>query len=120
MHYLLILNLLAAVSKAALIVDYNAPGPVSDLGSPQLESTPWQFEDSHDADSHAYIRPQHDPDGKPALHYHRDPSYRRAEVKAKGKYEPNKNYFVGYEFRLSNIHEHLALFQWYASSARLC
>ena len=112
MRYLMILCLLASSSRAALIVDYNAPGSVSDLGSPQLESSPGHFEGSTNAGAHAYIKPDSDPDEKPALHYYRDSWYRRAEVLAKGHYGPNENYFVGYKFRLSDIHEHLALFQW--------
>ena len=102
-------------TTSTLLVDYTAPSPASALGSPQLEGSYLgdHLDPSAPAGSPAYIQPGTDANGKPALHYHREPEDRRAEVKAKGTYAAGKQYFVGYEFRLSNVHEHLALFQWY-------
>ena len=114
MFNVLIICLLAATMNATLIVNYSAPGLATDLGTPQLESTAGHPVPADATNGQAYIKPDYDSSGKPALHYHRDPSYRRAEVKAKGNYAENKRYFVGYQFSLSNIHEHLVLFQWYA------
>ena len=116
---LLILAAATALSKASLLVDYQAPDPASTIGQPQLQDDASSSIKSsrimrrdYQNDT-CYIKPGQDPDGRAALHFHRDPSHRRAEVKAKGDYSEGKKYFVGYEFRLSNIHEHLALFQWY-------
>ena len=103
---------------ASLLIDYTAPGDATGIGSCQLEGA--ELGDRIDCPNNdpatknkIYIRPGNDPAGRPALHFHRDPQYRRAEIKAKGDYAAGKKYFVGYEFRLENIHQHLTLFQWY-------
>ncbi|KAL9102999.1 MAG: hypothetical protein Q9163_001919 [Psora crenata] len=112
MHHILLVLLSAALSCATLLVDYTAPASVSALGSPQLQSAEGNFISASEGGSHGYIRTEKDEDGREALHFHRDPTYRRAEVLAKGSYAEGKRYFVGYEFKLSNVHQHLALFQW--------
>lgn len=102
-----------SLSTSTLLINYAAHSPVSALGECQLEGS---FHGDHIAcpgNSSIYIKTGTDPDGKPALHYHRDPTFRRAEVKGAGAYAENKHYYVGYEFRLGNIHEGLTVFQWY-------
>ena len=105
------------LTTATLLVDYTAPAAVSNLGTPQLEgaSLGAHLDAAAAVGSPAFIQPGTDPDGKAALHFHRNSGDRRAEVEAKGTYAAGKQYFVGYEFRLSNVHEHLAIFQWYVS-----
>lgn len=106
---------ITTLATATLLVDYTAPAAVSDLGTPQLEAATLgaQLNAAAAVGSPAFIQPGKDLEGKPALHFHRDAGDRRAEVKAKGDYSAGKHYFVGYEFSLSNVHEHLAIFQWY-------
>ena len=109
----IVLSTLFRLSTSTLLINYSAPSPISTLGECQLEGS---FHGDHIAcpgNSSIYIKTGNDPDGKPALHYHRDPTFRRAEVKGAGAYAENKHYYVGYEFRLGNVHEHLALFQWW-------
>ena len=103
------------LTVSTLLVEYTAPSPASALGSPELEGSYLgdHLDPSAPLGSPAYIQPDIDPNSKPCLHYHRDPEDRRAEVKAKGTYAAGQHYFVGYEFRLGNVHEHLAIFQWY-------
>ena len=110
----IVASLFVIHTTSTLLVDYTAPSPASALGSPQLEGSSLgdHLDASAPSGSPAYIQPGADPNGKPALHYHRAAGDRRAEVEAKGTYAAGKQYFVGYEFRLSNVHEHLALFQW--------
>ncbi|KAL9124822.1 MAG: hypothetical protein Q9217_005889, partial [Psora testacea] len=112
MRHIVSILLSVALSSTTLLVDYTAPASVSELGSPQLESREGNFISASEGGSHVYIETGQDEDGRKALHFHRDATYRRAEVKAKGNYAEGKKYFVGYEFRLSNVHQHLALFQW--------
>lgn len=105
--------LLPLLASSTLLVDYTAPAATSVLGTCQLEAA-----ELHDAvacpgNANVYIKPGQDPAGKAALHYHREAGYRRAEVKAAGDYSAGKHYYAGYEFRLGNLHEHLAIFQWY-------
>ena len=106
---LLALSTWLSLSTSTLLIDYSAPSPATDLGECQLEGTVYI---PCPGNSSIYIKPGADPTGRPALHYHRDPAFRRAEVKGKGPYAANKHYYVGYEFSLSNVHEHLAIFQW--------
>ena len=110
-----------SLTTATLLIDYTAPAAVSLMGSCQLEGSSLGDHIECPGNSDIYIKPGKDPKGKAALHFHRDPDFRRAEVKGKGNYAGEKSYFVGYEFKLSNYHEHLALFQWYgpSSSTRL-
>ena len=103
-----------ASSTSTLLIDYSALSPIPDLGECQLEGSFLHDTIPCPGNSSIYIKPGADTTGKPALHYHRDPTFRRAEVEGKGPYAANKNYYVGYEFSLSNVHEHLAIFQWYA------
>ncbi|KAF6223694.1 hypothetical protein HO133_000537 [Letharia lupina] len=106
------LSVLLSLSTSTLLIDYSAPSPISALGECQLEGNFHRDYIACPGNSSIYIKTGTDPDGKPALHYHRDPRFRRAEVKGAGAYAANKHYYVGYEFRLGNVHEHLAVFQW--------
>ena len=114
----MLLHALALVSSlsfttSTLLINYAAPAAISSLGSCQLEGSSLGDKISCPGNDNVYIKPSTDPEGQPALHYHRGPEYRRAEVKGKGTYEADKTYFVGYEFNLADYHEHLAIFQWY-------
>ena len=101
-----------SLSTSTLIINYSAPSPISDLGQCQLEGSFLHDRIPCPGNSSIYITPGADATGKPALHYHRDPTFRRAEVEGKGPYAANQHYYVGYEFSLGNVHEHLAIFQW--------
>ena len=109
--------LAAAAASASLLVDFKASDDPSNIGKLQLQGdgpSPIKSDaDLGDGEDASYIKQGNDPDGQAALHFHRDPAHRRAEIKAKGEYSAGKKYFIGYEFRLSNIHEHLSIFQWY-------
>ena len=107
------LLLLLPSAIAILLIDFAAPGDMSDIGSCQLEGSSLGDHIDCPGNDAIYIKPGQDPQGKAALHYHREPSFRRAEMKGKGDYAAGKKYYVGYEFQLSHVHEHLALFQWY-------
>lgn len=107
-----VLTILTSISSATLLVDYSPPSSASSLGEVQLETSSGNFVSPSSAGTDAYIKPDTDPNGKPCLHFHRAPSYNRAEVKIKGDYAAGKNYYVGYEFALGAVHEHLSIFQW--------
>ena len=100
-------------TTSTLLINYAAPAPISELGSCQLEGSYLGDKIPCPGNDNIYIKPGTDPKGQAALHYHRDPDFRRAEVKGAGTYAADKTYFVGYEFSLANYHEHLAIFQWY-------
>ena len=102
-----------SVTTSTLLINYSAPAAISELGSCQLEGSSLGDKIPCPGNDNVYIKPGTDPKGQAALHYHRGPDYRRAEVKGKGIYTADKTYFVGYEFNLANYDEHLAIFQWY-------
>lgn len=108
---LLSLSLLS-LANARLLIDYTGSSPASSLGSCQLEGAELGDRIDCPGDSSVYIKPGADARGTPALHFHRDATVRRAEVKGSGDYSAGKNYYMGYEFRLGNPHQHLAIFQW--------
>ncbi len=108
---LLILALLSFLcfSNARLLVDYRGGQPASQLGMVQYEG---QYLGDHvDKSSDVYIRPG-TMDGEHCLHYHRAAHFRRAEVKALGKYAQDEHYYIGYELQLSHSLPGLVLFQW--------
>ena len=100
-------------ATSTLLINYAAPSPISEFGSCQLEGSYLGDKIPCPGNDNVYIKPGTDPKGQAALHYHRDPEFRRAEVKGAGTYAADRTYFVGYEFTLANYHEHLAIFQWY-------
>lgn len=112
---LLALPFLAAIvsyAYAAVIIDYRGGNPASDMGKVQLEGTFKHDWIKKDNDS-IFIRPGTDPHcGAPVLHYHRDPVYRRAEVKGKGVYAENKGYDIQYNVSFARSHNGLSIFQW--------
>lgn len=82
---LLTLTVLLSLSTSTLLINYSVPSPFSTLGQCQLEGS---FHSDHIAcpgNSSIYIKTDTNPDGKTALHYHRDPTFRRAEVKGVGR-----------------------------------
>ena len=106
------LSLLILSARATLLIDYTPSLPISSLGTAQLEGSELGDHIPLPGNDSIYIRTGTDPAGTPALNFHRDATFRRAEVKGKGSYEEEKRYFVGYEFRLGNVHEALTIFQW--------
>lgn len=111
-----LISALSSLSTATLLIDYSAPSATASLGSCQLEGSYLHDTIACPGNSSIYIKPSTDSEGTPALHYHRDPNFRRAEVKGAGDYAAEKTYFVGYKFSLGNVHEHLALFQCYVDA----
>ncbi|MCJ1452529.1 hypothetical protein MMC28_002872 [Mycoblastus sanguinarius] len=115
LYHLLLFHLSLSLTTATLLINYSAPAAISSLGTCQLEGS--FLGDTiecptNPSNNSIYIRDGSDPSGTPALHYHRDPHFRRAEVKGAGTYEADQTYYIGYEFMLGNVHEHLAIFQW--------
>lgn len=118
MKYSLFLALSTALlATSRLLVDYTGGQPVSALGDLGLEGQELNcLMHNEKAGNSLFIRPETDSsNGRPSLHFKRDPHFRRAEVRAMGKNKPvvNKTYYIGYNFRLSTVHESLVIFQWY-------
>jgi hypothetical protein len=105
-------SLYLSLATATLIVDFQGSDNVSALGKPQLEGQNHGDRIAYPGNASIYIRSDKDSNGTPALHYHRDAHYRRAEVEAKGTYAAGKTYFTGYTFMLERSHQGLAIFQW--------
>ncbi|KAF9884409.1 hypothetical protein FE257_001809 [Aspergillus nanangensis] len=64
-----------------------------------------------------FIKLGNDPDGTPALHFHRIKDYIRAEYHAlPGKIEADQTYYIGYKFQLGAIEQDLMVFQFKAYS----
>jgi len=109
------ISLLAVAAQAKLLIDFTGGDPVSKLGIPELEGQ--NLGDTISASqggNNVFIRTANDTvTGRKALHYHRDPHFRRAEVRAlEGQFQINKTYFIGYTVRLTRQHDSLVLFQW--------
>src|SRR4030081_3716788 len=94
---------LTLVADAALLIDYTGGQPASVMGGAQLEGQHLGDKIPLPGNSSIFIKPGNDSNGRPALHYHRDPHFRRTEVHGKGSYAANHTYFVGYNFRLPHI-----------------
>jgi hypothetical protein len=111
----LTLSFLAATlssTYAAVIIDYRGGGPASDMGKVQLEGT-FKHDWITKGNDSIFIKPGIDPHrGTPVLHYHREPVYRRAEVKGKGAYAANKGYDIQYNVSFARSHNRVAIFQW--------
>lgn len=71
------------LAAAGIIVDFSPSSDTQVLGTPELEGLDLGCKITNAGDA-AYIRSGSvDPsNGRKALHYHRDPHFRRAEVKA--------------------------------------
>ncbi|KAL6717805.1 hypothetical protein ACLMJK_003890 [Lecanora helva] len=102
----------AHLTTASLLIDFSGSDDLKSLGTCQLEGSYLGDHIGCPGNSSIYIKPGQDDQGKAALHYHRNPTFRRAEVKGKGKYSEGQNYFMGYQFQLANVHEALTIFQW--------
>ncbi|KAI9774084.1 MAG: hypothetical protein M1840_005177 [Geoglossum simile] len=98
-----------ALSKS--LINYKGGQPVSILGTPQLEGQELGDKIS-DNTANVFIKLGEHPNGVPALWFHRDASFRRAEVKGAGDYLPDKTYVINYEFMLGSSYNKLAIFQW--------
>lgn len=112
---LISLLLAAATAQAALLVDYRGGQPATQLGNVELEGNALGCRiQNGKAGNAAFIRPEKDPKtGRDSLHLHRDPNFRRAEVKVLGgKIQSGKTYYIGYEFRLRAKGNSLVVFQW--------
>jgi len=112
---LLFAQVLISIAQAALLIDYRGGEPANKLGNAELEGNALGCKIKNGkAGNAAFIRPGKDPKtGREALHLHRDPHFRRAEVKALGgQIKAGKTYYIGYEFRLRAKGESLVIFQW--------
>ncbi|KAI5778633.1 hypothetical protein EDC01DRAFT_340133 [Geopyxis carbonaria] len=110
-----ILPLLASMASAKVLLDYKGGQPASDLGNVELEGQNLGDKiKAGDGGDDVYIRPETDPEsGLEALHYHREPHFRRTEVKAMAnKIEEDKTYYIGYHLRLEKTANSLVIFQW--------
>ncbi|PUU77291.1 hypothetical protein B9Z19DRAFT_1146428 [Tuber borchii] len=104
------------LAAAKLIIDFKGGDHPSTLGVVELEGQDLGCKLTS-AGNAAFIRTEKDPvTGTDALHYHRDPHFRRAEVKAMAEADnkavEDKTYYIGYNFRLEKTHESLVIFQW--------
>lgn len=120
MKYSLALLLSSALlATSTLIVDYHGGDAPSVLGNVELEGQELGCKiNNGQAGNAVFIKNEVDATtGMNSLHYKRDPHFRRAEVKAlatsSNKAKVNKTYYIGYNFRLSQAHDGLVIFQWY-------
>ncbi|KAL7275384.1 hypothetical protein RUND412_001662 [Rhizina undulata] len=110
---LFLLPALLSVANAKLLLDYKGGDKASVLGNVELEGQ--ELHDHiKDGGKNVYIKPGNDPEANlPALHYHREAHFRRAEVKAlTDKIEEGKTYYIGYHLRVPKTRNSLVLFQW--------
>jgi hypothetical protein len=98
-------------SLPTTILCYTGGQPVTLLGKPQLEGQNLGDKVPNNT-GQVYIKPGTDQRGVPALQYHRDAHFRRAEVEALGVYGPEKTYRIEYHFSLTRSFEKLVVFQW--------
>ncbi|KAL7272649.1 hypothetical protein RUND412_004538 [Rhizina undulata] len=119
LQLLLLPFLLSPIVTGTLLVDYRGGDAPSVLGNAELEGQDLGCKIINgDAGNAAYIRAELDAaTGKPSLHFHRDPHFRRAEVKALpgGTYPQaveNRTYYIGYHFRVATEVDSLVIFQW--------
>jgi len=110
---------LPLLASARLLVDYTGGSNFDSrsFGNKELEGNALGCKISQAGDA-AFIRSGTDPSNKrPALHFHRDPHFRRAEVKALGQgtgkeVVKDRTYYIGYNFRLDRKANGLVIFQW--------
>lgn len=108
----------ALLASAKLIVDFEGGvDPITDLGNAELEGQDLGCKITNgQAGDAAYIRNGVDKaTGQKALRFHRDPHFRRAEVKGMvgdKKAKEGKTYYIGYHFRLDKAKSGLDIFQW--------
>ena len=109
-----LLAALAALARASLLVDYTGGEDTDLLGSCQLEGQNLGDSIKCPGNSSISIQPGKDPGEKQALVYHRDSHFRRAEVKAGSEemWKAETEYYVGYDFMITNQRKSLVLFQW--------
>lgn len=68
-----------------------------------------------------YIELETDPEGTPALHYHRKQGDIRAEYHAlAGKTQKDSTYYIGYKFSLADIQHSLMIWQLYVQEFPKC
>ena len=110
----LLLSSVLSFATSSLLVDFKGSDDTSALGSCQLEGQNLGDHIPCPGNDQVFIKPGRDPAGKAALTYHRDPHFRRTEVRAGevSMWEAEKTYFIGYSFMLSNIQNSLVIFQW--------
>ena len=114
MYRLLLLCLLPflPLSISTLLVNFIGDDPTDTLGRCRLEGQNIGDDVVCPGNSSVFIKPSVDLQNKTCLQYHRSAHFRCAEVKMNGEYRPNKNYYIGFSFQLSNIRDKLVLFQW--------
>ncbi|KAI5783649.1 hypothetical protein EDC01DRAFT_618727 [Geopyxis carbonaria] len=108
-----IIPLMIASASSKLLVDYKGGQAATVLGNPEIEGQNRGDKPTNPGNK-IYIKPGKDPlNGLQALHYHRDPHYRRTEVRAlANKIQKNKTYYIGYHLRLTKSFNNLVIFQW--------
>ncbi|KAF9886525.1 hypothetical protein FE257_011432 [Aspergillus nanangensis] len=115
--HLLTLSLLPAI-QAKLLLDFNATrgDDPSTLGTLNLEAERGDKPDSNSDE--LYIKLGEDPDGNPALHFHRDEGYIRAEYHAlKDEMESDTTYYIGYSLSMAQLQQSLMIWQFKEYSA---
>jgi hypothetical protein len=112
-RYLCLLACLPGVFSASL-VDFSAArgDNPSMLGVRNMQAAREDGSTSVNTDE-LYIKLGQDPKGVPALHYHRDKGYIRAEYHLKDKFTADKTYYFGYQFSLADIEQSLMVWQLY-------
>ncbi|KXG48228.1 Concanavalin A-like lectin/glucanase, subgroup [Penicillium griseofulvum] len=111
-RYLCLLACLPGVFSASL-VDFSAArgDNPSMLGVRNMQAAREDGSTSVNTDE-LYIKLGQDPKGVPALHYHRDKGYIRAEYHLKDKFTADKTYYFGYQFSLADIEQSLMIWQF--------
>ena len=100
---------------AKLLVDFRGDQKPSELGPIELERhSLGDHVDSKEGGNDVYIRDDEDKVlGRPALHFHRSPHFRRAELRfLDHEIEEGRTYYLGYQFRLSKSRPGLVIFQF--------
>lgn len=116
MRFFQTLGLLASLQPAlaASLIDFSAArgDNPSMLGIKNLQADRDNTIDYDPAD--LFIKLGTDPQGTPALHFHRIKDYIRTEYHSlPNKIEADKTYYIGYKFQLGAIENDLMVFQLY-------
>ncbi|KAF7590819.1 hypothetical protein BBP40_002341 [Aspergillus hancockii] len=107
----LLATLQPALSKTLLDFSAARGDDPSGLGVRNLESE--RGVRPKDNTDDLYIKLDKDPNGTPALHYHRKKDFIRAEYHAlKDKIKVDQTYYIGYKFSLGAIEQSLMLWQF--------
>ncbi|KAA8650468.1 hypothetical protein EYZ11_000846 [Aspergillus tanneri] len=112
MKLLSLLSVLPLVS-AELLLDFNASrgDNPSKIGTLNLEAKRGQRPKGNTDE--LYVKLGQDSHGTPALHYHREKGYIRAEYHAlHGKTKADQTYYIKYDFALAELQQSLMIWQF--------